>query len=519
MNNIDHKINKYTFLYGGEMDEYKKQIYKHHLDHYKNIKKGGAMTQPVIQPMTQPADITNKNIVFFGCGGVAKAMFCYMNKFFKFDPKKVTIVDFNDYRNHPSVSNILKLGATYHISDLRKTYKKYLEQLNPYDFVIDLTSQTQSLEFIKECKSKNLHYINTSIEYSEELDFENDIETKGEIEESSYLKSHKDALDINNKFIDNKATILLTFGFNPGMVSIMIKKGIMFMAENHSKKDKIKEFIDRKNWSELTKFLGIEVIHCSETDSTEYLDLKDDKPDVFVNTWCVYSFLQEGVIDKCEFAYGKKQTVIPADSIMLSDKIISMKKSAMHYWGESYVPGDGKIVGIIIPHSESISGPEYFGDGTYWPTMHYVYRWSPVVNRAIKRMENKQKFNRTHIINNAEDKFRGVDRVGALLLTKDKAVWVGSILDNMTHECNTMNGTLVQVAVSVLSAMRWMVANPERSIIFPEALDEEYVLNLAKPYLGEFYCDFVNYNPPSLQFGDLLRTREDFDKQFTSSKT
>ena len=508
--NINYKINKYTFRYGISTDELKKQIYKQKLNHYGK-QTGGSSIERI-------KDITNKNILFFGCGAVAKAVICYINKFFIIDPKKVIIIDLIDNRNQPDVADLLARGATYQVSDLNKSYIEFINKLTPYDFVIDLTSQTSSIEFMKKCKKQNVHYINTSIEYDEGLDFDDsDAITDKDICEFSYLKAQKDALDINKAFPKNNATMVPTFGFNPGMVSMMIKTGIMFMAKKEPKNKDLDTYIKNKAWSKLAQYLGIEVIHCSETDNSEYLDMKDDKKDVFVNTWCVQSFLQEGIIDKCEFGYGSAQKTIPPDSIKLNDCIISMRKPAPYFYSESYVPTDGKIVGIMIPHSESISGPLFFSDETtgYHPTAHYAYKWSPIVHRSLKRLESDKKIlQKTHVINNYEDKFKGIDRVGALILAKDKkAVWAGSILDN--SQLTTSSATLVQVAVSVLAAMRWMVDNPTMNIVFPETLDEEYLLKLATPYLGTVFCDFVDYQPKSLQFGDMQRTKEQFDAQYT----
>jgi homospermidine synthase len=461
-------------------------------------------------------NITDKNIVFFGCGGVAKAVLCYINKFFVVDPKKITIIDLLDYKSHPDVAYFLSQGATYRIENLNKKYKDILRELKPYDIVIDLSCSTTSISFMKECKKMNLHYINTSIEYDEKINFKPI--TEENLYDASYLSSHNEALNINHIYNNNRATMVPTFGFNPGMITMMIKIGIIFMAKNHPQKSiELDKYIKHKAWGKLVKHLGIDVIHCSETDNSEYLDIRDDKSDVFTNTWCVDGFVQEGMIDNCEFAFGTDQKTIPNGAIMFNNYIINMKKPAINFYSESYVPFDGKIIGIIIPHSESISGPLFFSDvndlALNTPTMHYVYKYSPIAYRAVKRIEKTQKLEKTHILNNIDDRFKGIDRVGALLLTKDKkAVWVGSMLDNSNTP--TSNGTLIQVSTSILSALRWMVDNPTMGIVFPEVLDEEYIIKLAAPYLGQVFCDFVDYKPDNLQFGSLQRTKEQFENQY-----
>ena len=38
-------------------------------------------------------DITDKNIIFFGCGAVQKCILHYLDKYFKVDPNKMIIID------------------------------------------------------------------------------------------------------------------------------------------------------------------------------------------------------------------------------------------------------------------------------------------------------------------------------------------------------------------------------------------------------------------------------------------
>ena len=124
----------------------------------------------------------------------------------------------------------------------------------------------------------------------------------------------------------------------------------------------------------------------------------------------------------------------------------------------------------------------------------------------------------THVLNNLDDNFKGIDRVGSLIITKNKTcVWAGSMLSNTDRSVGLHSGTTAQVAVSVLSFMHWILDNPKNGANFPEVCDERYIYDRIKPYYG-FYIDFVDYKPSSLQFEDLRRTKEEFDKQFSNKK-
>ena len=46
------------------------------------------------------------------------------------------------------------------------------------------------------------------------------------------------------------------------------------------------------------------------------------------------------------------------------------------------------------------------------------------------------------------------------------------------------NATTLQVAASILGAVAWMVANPDRGVLVPDQLDHREVLRFADPYLG-----------------------------------
>ena len=461
-------------------------------------------------------DITDKVIVLFGCGAVGKSILYHLSNFFIIDINKLIIVDIINYRDHPVVESLLKQGAHYCVCNINKIYKRMIKDMKPYDIIIDASCKTNSIGIIEQCKKHNIHYINTSIESSRDLD-ENRNNDDDDLYNQSYLSSHNDVLRIDKSYPDKNATQVMTMGFNPGLVTILMKTGIMYMAKHHTPRTaELDLYIKNKSWNKLCKYLNICTIHCSETDSSELFD-KSLHGDRFINTWCVHAFLQE-YNEFCEFGYGSDQKKIPKDAEFFNSCIINLKKTAKTVYCESYVPGEGVIIGTAIPHSEAITGPLFFSDlaSGHNLTMHYVYKFSPLAARSIKNYENKceDKTKKAHVINNLDDKFYGVDKVGALILTKDgKALWIGSILDN--KDTKWSNGTVQQVSASVLSCLSYMMEHPNMGIIFPEALDETYILNLSKPFLGEVFCDFVDYKPKSLQFEDMLRTKEEFDKQYS----
>ena len=65
---------------------------------------------------------------------------------------------------------------------------------------------------------------------------------------------------------------------------------------------------------------------------------------------------------------------------------------------------------------------------------------------------------------------------------------LGSILDidESRKLVPHQNATTLQVACSVVAAIKWMIANPNKGICLPEDLPHEEILSLAVNYLGSF---------------------------------
>jgi homospermidine synthase len=92
----------------------------------------------------------------------------------------------------------------------------------------------------------------------------------------------------------------------------------------------------------------------------------------------------------------------------------------------------------------------------------------------------------------------GKDELGVLLMGHDfQSWWTGSLLD--IHEARRLvpsqNATTVQVAISVIAAVDWMIRNPRKGLRLPDDIDHEEILTYVKPYLGKFVSTPVNWSP------------------------
>jgi homospermidine synthase len=92
----------------------------------------------------------------------------------------------------------------------------------------------------------------------------------------------------------------------------------------------------------------------------------------------------------------------------------------------------------------------------------------------------------------------GSDILGALLMGHAyKSWWTGSDLsiEESRRLVPHQNATTMQVAISVVAATAWMIENPSMGVVVPDDLPHEFVLRIAKPYLGTFISTPSDWTP------------------------
>ena len=92
----------------------------------------------------------------------------------------------------------------------------------------------------------------------------------------------------------------------------------------------------------------------------------------------------------------------------------------------------------------------------------------------------------------------GADILGALLMGHPyQSWWTGSILsiEQSRKLVPHQNATTIQVALGVVAAVLWMLKYPSRGVCRPEDLSHEFVLKIAKPYLGDFVSKASDWTP------------------------
>ena len=92
----------------------------------------------------------------------------------------------------------------------------------------------------------------------------------------------------------------------------------------------------------------------------------------------------------------------------------------------------------------------------------------------------------------------GKDILGAFLMGHAyNSWWTGTSLsiEKAREIAPGQNATTLQVASGVISAIRYMIENPKKGICLPDDLPHDFVLNIAKPYLGDFISTQSDWTP------------------------
>ena len=75
--------------------------------------------------------------------------------------------------------------------------------------------------------------------------------------------------------------------------------------------------------------------------------------------------------------------------------------------------------------------------------------------------------------------------------------WCGSDLsiEESRRLVPHQNATTMQVAVSVVAALMWMIENPNKGVCVPDELPHDFILEISKPYLGNFITTPSDWTP------------------------
>jgi homospermidine synthase len=443
-------------------------------------------------------------ILFVGYGAVAECTLPILFKHLKVPAKNVTIMDFENRaaKLKPWTAKGVRFVRDRVTEDnMGKLLGKHV---GAGDLLIDLAWNIDALEILQWCRDHGVMYINTSTELWDPYKSGNH-----PTEKTLYYR-HMNLRRMTAKWKGKGATAVIEHGANPGLISHFVKQGLIDIGKKLIADKKVKgraatniaELSRTGQFNRLARALGVKVIHCSERD-TQITD-KPKEVDEFVNTWSIEGFREEGTTTS-ELGWGTHEKQLPKYAYQHKDgpkNQICIARMGINTWVRSYVP-NWDIQGMVVRHGEAFTISDKLtvwknGKAVYRPTMHYAYCPCDEAIASLNEMRGyNYKLNVNQRIMNDEIT-SGADVLGALIMGHPyNSWWVGSDLsiEESRRLVPHQNATTMQVAISVVAALMWMIKNPMESVCVAEDLPHDYILKISKPYLGKWISKPYDWTP------------------------
>jgi homospermidine synthase len=415
-------------------------------------------------------------------------------------------MDFEDLRGR--ISDTLAAGAHYvqHRITPENVDQTLAGLLGPGDLLIDLAWNIETRDIVQWCHDHGVYYINTSVEvWDPYANLEDSLPT----ERTLYVR-HLALRKMAASWPEPGPTAVLEHGANPGLVShwarVALEDLCAAMLQQSELAPERRAALEAaraaSDFARLAMVSGVKVIHISERD-TQIASLPK-RVDEFVNTWSVEGFYEEGIAP-AEMGWGTHERTFPSSTHVHRHgpgNAICLSRMGINTFVRSWTPG-GPIIGMVVRHGEAFTLSDYltvWGEDRpiYRPTVHYAYLPTDAALASLHelRMNSYDLQSRVRIM--SDEIVDGKDELGVLLLGHDlNGWWVGSQLD--IHEARQLapgqNATTLQVAASVLAAIRWMIAHPAQGLCLPEDLPHHEILASAAPYLGPMPSVQTNWTP------------------------
>ncbi len=487
----------------------------------------------------RPEGARRKKLVLIGCGAVGCAVLELLPlstlvpaaawaKILIIEPRELT---------HEMAALRPRLREVEHwrIALTRGNLESTLDRaLDPGDAVVDASVNVDALAVMAFCNTRGCVYVNTSMEnwevpHPEKLDPR---------PAALYARSlYARVLEGKRRFPPGGPSMLADHGMNPGLISHFAQRGLEDVAEKL--RDPTALGLLRggspQGAAKAAERLGLRVLHIAEKDTQLPKRARPSK--YFYNTWSAVGLIAEA-LDPVQLGLGTHED---------SDAIVAPNADGKQAPGSHYVtpplgpknarflpirgmdlrltsfsPGrhgrGSKITGYAIPHGESNtlsalltrnpSGEtKHTQAAMYRPSVYYVYQVAACARASLERLRKGGHSPDTmpvkHVLRLPEIR-KGYDAVGALLLFDETPAnprggvrewWCGTILgteDVKRYGFLHSGPTVVQVAIAIVSALRWLLANPTRGFLTPEDLPFAAILRDAIPFLGRIFSGPVS---------------------------
>jgi len=445
-------------------------------------------------------------VLIIGYGSVSRCTLPILMRHIKIPYRNITIIDFVDKRKalKPWTDKGIKFYPVKITPiNIAQVLAKYV---SAGGLIIDLAWNINCNDILTWCHDNKVLYVNTSIE---EWDPYSDIHKKTPFEKSLYFR-HMSLRKMIAKWNDHSTTAVIDHGANPGLISHFTKQGLIDIAEKSIKEKSasraarkaLEQLIKERKFAHIAMKLGVKVIHCSERDTQ--ITNRPKEVDEFVGTWSIEGLREEG-ISPSEMGWGthEKEMLKFASTADYGPKNqIFLSRMGINTWVRSWIPHQ-EIIGMVIRHGEAFTISDRLTvwkdkKAIYRPTFNYAYMPCHETLSSVYelRCRNYELQPKQRIM--SDEITTGTDILGALIMGhKYNSWWTGSALsiEESRRLLPHQNATTMQVAIGVVSAIMWMLENPEKGMCVPDDLPHDYVLKIAKPYLGDFISEASDWTP------------------------
>jgi homospermidine synthase len=437
---------------------------------------------------------TEMRVLLLGCGAVGQCALPLFLRQLKVAPRNVTVMDFEDKRG--AIGEWTSQGVTFIQARITPENLGSLlgRHLRAGDMLVDLAWNIDCCELLQWCHDHGVLYVNTSVELWDPYAGG----AKHPTERTLYWR-HMNIRRMMAGWQTPGPTAVLEHGANPGLISHWTKQGLVDIARKlqadrrvqGARAEELQELAGGGHFNRLAMALGVKVIHCSERDTQT--SARPKQVDEFVNTWSIEGFREEGVTT-AEMGWGTHERTLPDLAFQHEDgprNQICLARMGMNVRVRSWVP-DYPIQGMVVRHGEAFTISDHLtvweeGRAIYRPTVHYAYCPCDDAIASLHELRGCDYKLQPNLRIMTDEIAGGADILGALLMGHPyNAWWTGS---NLTIERSRellphQNATTLQVAISVCAAAAWILRNPDRGVLVPDDLPHEFVLEVARPYLG-----------------------------------
>jgi len=444
-------------------------------------------------------------VLIIGYGSVSRCTIPILLKHVKIPLGNITVIDFADVRK--DLKQWTDRGIKYYRTKITplNLAKELSKHVSPGGLIIDLAWNIGCLDILSWCHDNKVLYINTSVE---EWDPYADIHNKTPLQKSLYYRQMQ-LRELTAKW-DHATTAVLDHGANPGLISHFTKKGIVDIAErmlkdkavSRKQKNAIEKYLRERKYNYLAMEEGVKTIHCSERDTQ--ITNKPKEVDEFVGTWSIEGLREEGT-SPSELGWGTHEKELPPLASVPPygpGNQIFLSQMGINTWVRSWVPSC-EIIGMAIRHAEAFSISDKLtvwrdGKVVYRPTVHYAYMPCDETLSSLYELRCRNYELQPKLRIMGDEIIKGEDCLGALIMGhKYNSWWTGSILsiDESRRLLPHQNATTMQVAIGAVSAIMWMIENPQRGVCDPDDIPYDYILKRAIPYLGKFVSEPSDWTP------------------------